>query len=189
MKKLIIAVLLMSSAAQAKQHQADELLFGPQRHTMLVGGSRSGKTFELVKAVMTRAIRTTGSRHAIFRLRTNAIRTSIGMDTLPKVMKLRYPGINWAYNRSESFATILNKTNPLKDASEVWLSGLDDKERVEKLLGKEYTTEYFNECSQIPYHSVTTALTRLAQKCDGLTNRAYYDLNPVGTGHWPSPSS
>jgi phage terminase large subunit-like protein len=31
---------------------------------------------------------------------------------------------------------------------------------------------------------VLTALTRLAQKVDGLRNRAYYDLNPVGTGHW-----
>ena len=61
------------------------------------------------------------------------------------------------------------------------------------MLGKEFCTLYFNECSQIPYYAVTVAQTRLAQKVEFtdayrqtrmLTNRAYYDLNPVGTGHW-----
>jgi hypothetical protein len=44
-------------------------------------------------------------------------------------------------------------------------------------------TIFFNECSQIPYTSIVTALTRLAQKT-GLRNRVYYDLNPVGCGHY-----
>lgn len=68
--------------------------------------------------------------------------------------------------------------------SQIWVGGLDDKERVEKILGNEYATILFNECSQIPFASVNTALTRLAQNIEGLTQRAYYDLNPVGKTHW-----
>jgi len=64
------------------------------------------------------------------------------------------------------------------------MAGLDDKDRVEKILGQEYATLYFNECSQIPYSSVLVAQTRLAQNIPGLVNRALYDCNPPGTGHW-----
>lgn len=170
------------------------MLAGPQRHNMLVGGSRSGKTFQLVKASAVRAMRAPESRHVIFRLRFNAVRQSIGMDTLPKVMRLRFPDYtSWRYNKTDHFVTFPNKLRPKRDAAELWLAGLDDKERVERVLGKEYATLYFNECSQIPYYAVTTALTRLAQKAEYtdpsgasriLTNRAYFDLNPVGTGHW-----
>jgi hypothetical protein len=64
------------------------------------------------------------------------------------------------------------------------MSGLDQKERVEKILGQEFSTIYLNECSQIPYSSVIIALTRLAEKHPNLIQRAYYDLNPVGTRHW-----
>ena len=43
--------------------------------------------------------------------------------------------------------------------SEIWIGGLDDKDRVEKILGMEFGTLYFNEISQIPYSSVLTGLT------------------------------
>ena len=117
---------------------ADAMLGGSQRHMMEVGGSRSGKTFGLVKATCTRAISAPESRHAIFRLRFNAVKQSIGMDTLPKVMRLRYPHIKYGYNKSDQFFRFYNKTRPKADASELWLAGLDDKERVERVLGKEY---------------------------------------------------
>lgn len=144
---------------------------------MLVGGARSGKTFLLCRAVFIRAIRSAGSRHAIFRYRYNAVRRSIWLDTLPKVRQLCFPGLEVKAHEQDGYLVLPNK-------SEVWVGGLDDKERVDKLLGQEYSTEYYNEISQIPFLSVTTALTRLAQKSPGLVNRAYYDLNPVGTGHW-----
>ena len=53
-----------------------------------------------------------------------------------------------------------------------------------KILGQEYSTIFINECSQVPDASVVVALTRLAQVIPGLRQRAYYDLNPVGKGHW-----
>src|ERR1017187_5161248 len=160
-----------------RQREGNKLLTGPQRHTLIVGGSRSGKTFLLVRAVLIRALRSPGSRHAIIRLRSNAVRESIWLDTLPKCARLCFPGLRMTAREQYGFMTLPN-------GSEIWVAGLDDKERVEKILGKEFATMYFNECSQIGYASVATALTRLAQKADGLQNRAYYDLNPCGTGHW-----
>lgn len=143
---------------------------------MLYGGSRSGKTFVLVAAVVLRALKAPGSRHAIFRHRFNHLKTSVGFDTLPKVMKLRFPNIKYHINRTDWVVE-------LPGGSEIWLAGLDDKERTEKILGQEYSTLYFNECSQIAYSAVLMARTRLAQRTV-LVNRAYYDCNPPGSKHW-----
>lgn len=161
----------------AKQKEGNALLAQGQRHTLLPGGARSGKTFLFTRAVVTRALKAPGSRHAIFRLRYNALRASIWLDTLPKVMRLCYPGVELIQQRQDGYVELPN-------GSQIWFAGLDDKERVEKVLGLEFATLYFNECSQIPYSSILTARTRLAQKCDGVGQRAYYDLNPTGTGHW-----
>ena len=70
----------------AKQQEANELL-GRQRHSLLVGGSRSGKTTILVNAIAQRAVNYDGSRHAILRLHANAANASIALDTLPKVFQ------------------------------------------------------------------------------------------------------
>lgn len=165
----------------ADQSRALALVSGPARHTMLYGGSRSGKTFLLCTAVALRAMKAPGSRHAIFRHRFNHLKTSVGFDTFPKMMKLRFPGVKFHIDRTDWVIRI--------GESEVWLAGLDDKERTEKILGQEYCTLYFNECSQIAYSAVLMARTRLAQKvqCDDgrpLINRAYYDCNPPGSKHW-----
>lgn len=59
-----------------------------------------------------------------------------------------------------------------------------------------YVTLYFNESSQIPWGSIETAMSRLAQKCElapeiaqatGRTHlalKAYYDCNPPSKLHW-----
>lgn len=152
---------------------------------MLYGGSRSGKTFLHTRNVIWRALKAKNSRHAILRFRFNAVKSAIGMDTLPTVMRVCFPGVDYTLSKSDWFVTFPN-------GSEVWLGGLDDKERTEKILGTEYATIYLNECSQIPWRSVETALTRLAQKCtqeiDGditpLKLRAFYDCNPPSKAHW-----
>lgn len=159
------------------QQKATILLTGSQRHTLLAGGARSGKTFLLTRAVVVRGLRAPSSRHAILRFRGNAARSSISLDTLPKVMDLCFPHVKLTEHRQDGFFELPNK-------SQIWIGGLDDKDRVEKILGQEYATLYFNECSQIPYSSVLVARTRLAQQVEGLKQRAYYDLNPGGANHW-----
>jgi predicted phage terminase large subunit-like protein len=169
----------------AKQEQANKLLAGPQMHTLLYGGSRSTKTFLLVRGVVVRALKAAMSRHCILRFRLGHIKSSIVLDTFPKVMRLAFPTVKYDLNKSDLYAQFPNE-------SEIWFGGLDDKERVEKILGNEYVTMLFNECSQIPYASRNLALTRLAQnvtqKVDGVERqlplRAWYDENPPTKGHW-----
>ena len=108
------------------------------------------------------------------------------MDTLPGVMRDCFPDVPCKLNKADWYL-------PLPGGSEVWLGGLDDKERVEKILGKEYATILLNESSQIPWASRNIAVTRLAQKAvekvAGFPERAlalkmYYDCNPPPKSHW-----
>ena len=160
------------------QIEALKLLSGNARHIMLFGGSRSGKSFVLCGALAIRALRVPGSRHAIIRKYCNSLRSTIGFDTMPKLLRSRFgKKIKYNFNKSENFFSFPN-------SSEIWLLGLDDADKADKILGKEFATIYFNECSELDYHSVQTALTRLAQNIPPLVNRAFYDCNPPGKNHW-----
>jgi len=168
-----------------RQREAQAVCASGAKHVMLFGGSRSGKTFLLVRNVVMRALKAANSRHAIFRYRFNAIKASVVLDTFPKVMRLAFPGVSFKLDKTDWYATLPN-------GSEIWFAGLDDAERAEKVLGMEFATLYFNECSQIPYASLQTAITRLAQQVeqeiDGqrrpLKPRVFYDENPPTKAHW-----
>lgn len=165
-----------------KQKSVRKVLGGPETHCLIYGGSRSGKTFLLVYCVVIRALRAPGSRHLIARKATKHVKTSIFLDTFPKVMRLAFPEVSYAENKSDLYVTFPNE-------AQIWFGGLDDKERVEKILGQEYATVYVNECSQLSHDAVVMLRSRLAQNCicsDGrpLKLKAYYDLNPTGKGHW-----
>ena len=168
-----------------KQLEAQAVCAGAAKHVMLFGGSRSGKTFLHVRNVVMRAIKAPSSRHVMFRYRFNAIKASIVLDTFPKVMRLAFPGVSYKLDKTDWYATFPN-------GSEIWFAGLDDAERAEKVLGMEFASIYFNECSQIPWQSMQMALTRLAQQVeqviDGkstpLRPRVFYDMNPPNKAHW-----
>ena len=159
------------------QRRALAAASGAAANLLVYGGSRSGKTFALSCAIVVRALKSPGSRHAIIRRHYSTVHASIGLDTLPKVMKLRFPGVDCEYRRTEGIFRFAN-------GSEIHLIGLDDELRAEKILGQEFSTLYFNECSELEYKSVQTALTRLAQNSPGIVNKAFYDCNPPGRRHW-----
>lgn len=169
----------------AKQEQARRLLSGPAKHVLLDGGSRSGKSAIIVRQIVVRAIKAPKSRHAILRFRFNHCKESIGMDTLPKVLESFPEEVRGSMNRSDWYHQFPNR-------SEIWIGGLDDKERTEKILGKEFATLYLNEASQIPLGSRNLAVTRLAQRCvydkEGtqteMALKMFYDANPPSKSHW-----
>lgn len=159
-----------------RQVKADSLLDSDAAHCMLFGGSRSGKTFIIVRNIVKRAISCT-SRHCILRFRFNHVVRSIVFDTLPKVLDLSFPGAKgkldkqlWVYRFEDN-------------ESEIWFGGLDEKERTEKVLGQEYASMFLNECSQISLSARDVAVTRLAQKT-ALRNKMFYDCNPPSKRHW-----
>jgi predicted phage terminase large subunit-like protein len=167
----------MTFQLTAKQQRAQDILKGDARHILLYGGSRSGKTFLLMRAIIIRAL-AHKSRHAVLRFRFNHVKSSIIFDTLPNVMEKCFPevGQHCHLDKSDWFYSFPN-------GSEIWFGGLDDKERTEKILGQEYASLLLNECSQIPWASRVMAVTRLAQKTP-LRLKAYYDCNPPSKGHW-----
>jgi phage terminase large subunit-like protein len=168
-----------------RQLQAQSVLAGSATHNMLFGGSRSGKTFLLVRNTVMRAVKAPGSRHAVLRFRFNAVKAAVVLDTFPKVMQIAFPGVKYDLSKSDWFAEYEN-------GSQIWFGGLDDKERTEKILGQEYATIYLNEASQISWEARNMALTRLAQRVDQVIDgqhsllqpRMYYDCNPPSKAHW-----
>lgn len=170
----------------AKQQEAQAIIAGPATHILLIGGSRSGKTFLLIRNIVFRALKAPKSRHAVFRFRFNACKSSVVQDTFPKVMQVAFPGVKFNLSKTDWYAEFEN-------GSQIWFGGLDDKERAEKILGMEFVTIYLNEASQIPQASRDMAVTRLAQhvmqEIEGrepvpLKPRMYYDCNPPSKAHW-----
>jgi hypothetical protein len=179
----------LTAVLTARQLEARALLNSAARNVMLRGGSRSGKTFLIVRNIVQRGINAPGSRHAAFRFRFNHAKTSLWADTMPKVMKTCFPGVPHRFDKTDFYLE-------LPGDSQFWIGGLDDKDRVEKVLGQEYATLYFNESSQIPWNSIETAMSRLAQKValdpaiaaaagrEFLALKAYFDCNPPSKLHW-----
>jgi len=166
----------------SKQAELRDAAASAARHILAYGGSRSGKTFAFCYCLAVRALSAPNSRHLIARLHNIDVRQSVMLDTWPKMMRAAFPGVPYDVNKQDQYAT-------MPGGAEVWFGGLDDKDRVEKILGKEYATIYPNETSQIAYDTIMMLRTRLAQasvKRDGrpLPLKMYYDLNPTGRGHW-----
>lgn len=161
-----------------KQEEAIKLLGDPTKtNILLFGGARSGKTMLLCYTIFVRAMKCPGSRHLMLRLRFNHAKQSLALDTIPKMLRLCFPGVDVKLSKVDWYYTLPN-------GSEVWIGGLDDGDRVEKILGKEFCSIYFNESSQIDYKSVGIVKTRLAMRCDGLVNKLYFDCNPPNKRHW-----
>lgn len=167
------------------QQRAIDLFLSVATRFLLYGGSRSGKSFIIIYVQIFIACRFPNSRHLICRYRFNHVKNSIWLDTLKKVLKICYPNLSVKWNNSDYYITLPN-------GSEIWIGGLDDKERSEKILGMEFLTIFVNEASQISYESFTTLMTRLAQKCSVIENDVkvhaknllFVDENPPSKKHW-----
>lgn len=165
-----------------RQIEQAELVYGPARHILAYGGSRSTKTFGFCELIAERALQAAGSRHLIARLHNIDVRQAVMLDTWPKMMRLAFPDVEYDLKKADQYVEFGN-------GSEVWFGGLDDKDRIDKILGKEFATFLVNESSQVAYATILTIRTRLAQACflesgQRLPLKALYDLNPVGRSHW-----
>lgn len=148
----------------------------------------SGKTFIILYAMITIASLFPRSRQLIARKFFSHVKGSIWLDTLPKVLDLCFPRLkdHIKWNNTDYYITLPN-------GSEIFCVGLDDKQRVDKILGREYLNIFFNECSEISYDSYTTVLSRLAQRCERVNsrgetvqakNKVFADENPTTAKHW-----
>ncbi len=185
----------MAFKLNKKQVLATDLIGGDAQHCLLYGGSRSGKTFFVIRAIFVRAM-AVKSRHLIARFRLSHVKASVVADTIPKVIEICFPELKQALNHKKT-----ENHYVFPNGSELWYAGLDDKDRTEKILGMEFATIDLEECSQIPWASRETLITRLAQKTSrpnpadpdgkkglpllpGLRLKAYCTENPPLKSHW-----
>lgn len=148
---------------------------GQNTYTLLEGGSRSGKTFIALYVIIVRALKSK-SDHLVVRFRFSHAKQAICYQTMPKVLEAMGLIGLVHLNKSDWFYTLPN-------GSTIWVGGLDDKERSEKILGNEYATIFLNEASQISYDSYEIVSTRLNPP-KGVAGRIMIDYNPPSIHHW-----
>ena len=158
-----------------KQKEAVRLI-ASNTTTLLEGGSRSGKTFIALYAIVLRALKYPGSRHLIARFRFSHAKTAICHDTMPGLLKALGLTGRVKLNKSEWFYEFPN-------GSTIWVGGLDDKDRLEKVLGHEYSTIFMNEASQISFDAYEIMVTRL-NPTPGVKGNMIIDYNPPSISHW-----
>lgn len=161
-----------------KQRQLVELILAHE-NVMAEGGARSGKTFGIIRQqIVRRLIRP--SKGLAVRFKAKHAKASLMLETIPAVFRICFPHVRYERNLSDGTFVFPSKTG---EPSELWIGGVDDASRMEKILGKEFSDVFINECSQVPYQSVGLLRTRLAEN-SGLQLRMLFDQNPPAKSWW-----
>lgn len=158
-----------------KQKEAVRLIVD-NTNTLLEGGGRSGKTFIALYAILLRALRYPESHHLVARFRFSHAKMAICHQTMPVLLKVLGLTGRIRLNKSDWFYECPN-------GSKIWVGGLDDKDRLEKILGNEYATIFLNEASQISYEGFEYIITRLNPP-KGVKGKVLIDYNPPSISHW-----
>jgi len=160
-----------------KQSQALKLLLkNVYKEILFDGGSRAGKTFLVLVYCILLCMNYKGMRMLVARLRFAHAKASIWLQTLMPMLTGMFSDLKIIINRSDYIVRI--------NDNEIWLGGLDDKDRVDKILGQEYCLIFLNEAVDIAEGTRDIVKTRLAQKIDGFKNVMIYDCNPRHPMHY-----
>lgn len=176
-----VEVTTSDSAFSPKQVKALEEDWVPESIDEICydGGARSGKTFLVIQAIVSRAWLVAESRHLVARFRLNHLKMSLWRQTLvPVLKKLGFrDGTDYKINDSDLIVQFSN-------GSEIYGAGLDDSDRVEKIMGTEFNTIFINEATQISYSTYQKLVTRLSYNLEDLINKIVIDCNPRNKYHW-----
>ena len=107
-----------------------EIVASSAHNFCLEGGSRSGKSVIIMRSIIVRAAKEAMSDHIICRETFNAAKRSIWQKTMPDVFRMFFAELKPKYNRSDYYVQLSN-------GSRIFIAGLDDKEKLERLLGTE----------------------------------------------------
>lgn len=175
-----------------KQLEAQELIAGPAKVIGLIGPQRTGKTVAGADCLVYRAANIPNSRHIFFRRIAKDARRSIFDLTLKEVMQRQHPEIYAACRAGKNGAS-WNKQDAivtLPNGSTIMVDGLDDDDRLARMMGMEYTTIYLNEVSEMDSFDIITRClgrlseTRLTRLGTVARTKLILDCNPPYQGHW-----
>ena len=161
-----------------KQEEALRLL-KDNDNVLLYGGARSGKTAITIYFIIWACMTYPGAEFLITRRYATDIRNAVWGQTLPKILIQLGLKLGTDYKTHEQ-----QMECAFPNGSKIMCAGLDDKERVDKILGTEYAGIYMNEIQDIPWSTVDVITTRLSQRIKGFRNRFFCDLNPTSINHW-----
>ena len=165
-------------------------------HFLLYGASRSSKTFGIARHICERALIAPNSHHLILRNVRNDAESKLFAGTYRDVMRLAFPTIKYARNKSDLTYTFGN-------GSVLQFFGMADEAQMEKVLGAEGSTIHVSEANDLTFAKVEILWSRLAEKAEidphyadqidpwrdksqamYLEPRAFYDLNPTTRSSW-----
>lgn len=185
----------MASKQQAFREDQSELnvdqlaavkLAGDDKHKyhLFFGSAGSGKSFLIQRILLLRAMRAPGSRHIAIRATAASCRDTLFDLTLRKTVDACFPDFLSECEISESEMHIT-----LPNGSKIFYAGLNDEQRMQKLLGNEYNTVWFNECNEFNYRHVSALIGRLRYKATALNgkplkNKLFADCNPASKKSW-----
>jgi phage terminase large subunit len=160
-----------------KQEIALKLLSQNYNEILFDGGSRAGKTFLIILYCLSICSAFAGIRCLLARFVFAHAKSSIWLQTLLPLLQDNELGYDYKINHSDHIVKFGN-------GSEIWLGGLDNKERADKILGQEYAFVFLNEAVSFPQKIRDVVKSRLAQKIEGYKNRIVYDCNPRSPWHY-----
>jgi PBSX family phage terminase large subunit len=157
---------------------------------LLDGGSRSGKTFLLCFLVdywsrlfnnlitIENNNKSMGLRGLICRSKLIDVKATILEQTFIPLLEKYFYGY-WSRHTIEGSIIVYQVFN-----SEIWISGLDNPRRSDKVLGSEYNWIYTNELLDIAPLIREKLRSRLARKTEGFRNCLLGDCNPGNPQHY-----
>ena len=159
-----------------KQKQGWALLENPAlRRIVFDGGARSGKTDLILVWLIKEATSRPGARILIARRCLDHAVTTLFEGSLTKILPSGTAGVRYTKKPPEAW---------FPNGSVIRVGGLDDAERVDKILGDEYLHIFINEATQVSWPTVNTVMSRLSQNLPGATRKLILDCNPKGPQHW-----
>lgn len=159
-----------------KQEIARRMMMEDNHYASILfdGGSRAGKSWVIIIVIILFCIQYPGLRVLISRRTFNSGKRYLWMQTLiPVLDKMK---IIYDENKTDYIVKI--------GKSEIWLGGLDNKDRIDKILGSEFGLIFLNEATEVSKSSRDVVLTRLAQNIKGFNNFIIYDCNPHQPTHY-----
>lgn len=168
---------------QPKQLEAARLLSDKTKKRILLrGGRRSGKTFTIAHFFRLRSLNYPGCKQLIARKTLKNAAQSVWLETMLPILK---------QDQASGLCRIYRQPNlaEYKNGSLILLGGLAPNE-IDDALGKEYSTIWPNEGSEISYNVIPALISSLNERAkhketgEEVVPKLIVDMNPTTVKHW-----
>lgn len=138
------------------------------------GSSRSGKTYIICYWLIAYSYIFPGIDIIIARHNFSHAKATIWKQTLLPLLRSSFKGY-YTENKSECIIT-------MDWGSTIYLGGLEEGDRLDKILGSEFALIYVNEATEIAFSTFQTLISRLNSKIADV--KFCMDCNPRSPSHW-----